>query len=93
MYGTRPARAERCLRLGILKIYIQREKKIRPQIMAVLALATSLKDLRERLCRMVVGSDVDGNPVIVDDLGIGGALTVLMKDALSPTLMQTLQGI
>lgn len=61
--------------------------------MAVLALATSLRDLRERLCRMVVGSDADGKPVIVDDLGIGGALTVLMKDALSPTLMQTLQGI
>ncbi|CBY36017.1 unnamed protein product [Oikopleura dioica] len=62
------------------------------EIMAILALATSLKDMRERLGKMVVALDKKGNPVIADDLGIGGALTVLMKDALMPNLMQTLEG-
>ena len=60
--------------------------------MAILALATSLKDMRERLGKMVVALDKKGKPVIADDLGIGGALTVLMKDALMPNLMQTLEG-
>ena len=62
------------------------------ECMAVLALATDLKDMRERLGRMVVASDVDGNPVSADDIGIGGALTVLMRDAIKPNLMQTLEG-
>eukprot|EP00897_Mesotaenium_endlicherianum_P005190 jgi/Mesen1/469/ME000101S10700 len=62
------------------------------EIMAVLALTTSLADLRDRLGRMVVGSSRAGDPVTADDLGIGGALTVLMKDAIHPTLMQTLEG-
>ncbi|CAG5078277.1 Oidioi.mRNA.OKI2018_I69.PAR.g8949.t1.cds [Oikopleura dioica] len=62
------------------------------EIMAILALATSLKDMRERLGKMVVALDKKGKPVIADDLGIGGALTVLMKDALMPNLMQTLEG-
>jgi len=61
------------------------------EIMAVLALATSLGDLRERLGKMVVGTSRAGDAVEADDLGIGGALTVLMKDALAPTLMQTLE--
>src|SRR5271166_6804970 len=52
------------------------------EIMAVLALATSLGDMRERLGRMVIGSSRKGEPVTADDLGIGGALTVLMKDTL-----------
>lgn len=56
--------------------------------MAVLALATSLDDMRERLGRMVVGTSKAGEPITADDLGIGGALTVMMKDALMPTLMQ-----
>lgn len=56
--------------------------------MAVLALATSLEDMRERLGRMVVGTSKAGEPITADDLGIGGALTVMMKDALMPTLMQ-----
>ncbi|PKA49594.1 Formate--tetrahydrofolate ligase [Apostasia shenzhenica] len=62
------------------------------EIMAVLALTTSLADMRERLGRMVIGNSKSGEPIMADDLGIGGALTVLMKDAIHPTLMQTLEG-
>jgi len=62
------------------------------EIMAVLALTTGLTDMRERLGRMVIGSSRAGEPVTADDLGVGGALTVLMKDALLPNLMQTLEG-
>src|SRR5208337_1198177 len=62
------------------------------EIMAVLALTTSLADMRERLGRMVIGSSRKGEPVTADDLGVGGALTVLMKEAVMPTLMQTLEG-
>ncbi|CAI7798882.1 unnamed protein product [Closterium sp. NIES-53] len=62
------------------------------EIMAVLALTTSLDDLRERLGRMVIGTSRAGDAVTADDLGIGGALTVIMKDAIRPTLMQTLEG-
>ena len=62
------------------------------EIMAVLALATSLGDMRERFGRMVIGSDRSGHPVTADDIGVSGALTVLMRDAIMPTLMQTLEG-
>jgi len=62
------------------------------EIMAVLALTTSLTDMRERLGRMVIGSNRKGEPVTADDIGVGGALTVLMKEAIMPTLMQTLEG-
>eukprot|EP01018_Ginkgo_biloba_P005989 Gb_40581 [translate_table: standard] len=62
------------------------------EIMAVLALTTSLADMRERLGRMVIGNSKAGDPITADDLGVGGALTVLMKDAVNPTLMQTLEG-
>ncbi|OIV91247.1 hypothetical protein TanjilG_30469 [Lupinus angustifolius] len=62
------------------------------EIMAVLALTTSLADMRERLGKMVIGNSKSGDPVTADDLGVGGALTVLMKDAINPTLMQTLEG-
>lgn len=62
------------------------------EIMAVLALTTSLGDMRERLGKMVLGNSKAGEPITADDLGIGGALTVLMKDAINPTLMQTLEG-
>lgn len=58
------------------------------EIMAVLALSRDLPDMRERLGRMVVGNSRKGDPVTADDLGIGGALTVLMKDAIMPTLLQ-----
>ena len=62
------------------------------EIMAILALTTSLADMRERLGRMVIGTSRAGVPITADDLGAGGALTVLMKDAIMPTLMQTLEG-
>ena len=62
------------------------------EIMAVLALATSLNDMRERLGRIVVGSNRAGEPITADDLGVGGALTVLMKDTIMPNLMQTIEG-
>ncbi|XP_018013307.1 C-1-tetrahydrofolate synthase, cytoplasmic isoform X2 [Hyalella azteca] len=62
------------------------------EIMAVLALTTSLEDMRARLGRMVVASDTAGNPVTAEDLGASGALTVLLKDAIRPNLMQTLEG-
>ncbi|CAK9172913.1 unnamed protein product [Ilex paraguariensis] len=62
------------------------------EIMAVLALTTSLADMRERLGKMVIGNSKAGDPITADDLGVGGALTVLMKDAINPTLMQTLEG-
>lgn len=62
------------------------------EIMAVLALSTSLKDMRERLGRMVVAHSFAGDAVTTDDLGVSGALAVLMKDALKPNLMQTLEG-
>ncbi len=62
------------------------------EIMAVLALTTGLADMRERLGRMVIGASRGGEPVTADDLGVGGALTVLMKDAIMPNLMQTLEG-
>ncbi|XP_041950503.1 monofunctional C1-tetrahydrofolate synthase, mitochondrial [Alosa sapidissima] len=62
------------------------------EIMAILALADDLTDMRRRLGSMVVGSNRSGQPVTADDLGVMGALTVLMKDAIKPTLMQTLEG-
>jgi methylenetetrahydrofolate dehydrogenase (NADP+) / methenyltetrahydrofolate cyclohydrolase / formyltetrahydrofolate synthetase len=62
------------------------------EIMAILALATDLKDMRRRLGRIIVAMDKSGNPVTAEDLGAAGALTVLMKDAIKPNLMQTLEG-
>ncbi|XP_077180004.1 C-1-tetrahydrofolate synthase, cytoplasmic [Paroedura picta] len=62
------------------------------EIMAVLALTDSLEDMRNRLARMVVASSREGIPVTTEDLGVSGALTVLMKDAIKPNLMQTLEG-
>ncbi len=61
------------------------------EIMAILALTTGLEDMRERLGRMVVGTSRAGEAVTAEDLGAAGALAVLMKDALMPTLMQTLE--
>jgi len=62
------------------------------EIMAILALATSLRDMRERLGRIVIGTNRSGDSITADDLGLGGALTVLMKDTLMPNLMQTIEG-
>ncbi len=65
------------------------------EIMAILALVDGyrgLADLRERLGRIVWGFSKDGRPLTAEDLRVAGAMTVLMKDALMPNLMQTLEG-
>ena len=62
------------------------------EIMAILALTTGLADMRDRLGRMVVAVNRAGEAVTAEDLGVAGALTVLMKDAIKPNLMQTLEG-
>jgi methylenetetrahydrofolate dehydrogenase (NADP+) / methenyltetrahydrofolate cyclohydrolase / formyltetrahydrofolate synthetase len=62
------------------------------ECMAILALSNDLADMRERLGRMVIGTSRSGDPVTCDDIGAGGALTALMKDAIKPNLMQSLEG-
>src|ERR1700728_3022085 len=62
------------------------------EIMAILALATDLADMRDRLGNMVIGSNHAGEPITADDIGVSGALTVLMKDTIMPNLMQTIEG-
>jgi len=62
------------------------------EIMAILALTTSLADMRERFSRVVVGTSKAGEAITCEDLGVAGAMTVLMKDAIKPNLMQTLEG-
>jgi formyltetrahydrofolate synthetase len=61
------------------------------EVMAILALAKDLRDLRERIGRIVFATDRNGEPLTAEDIGAAGAMTVLMKDALKPTLMQTLE--
>jgi len=62
------------------------------EIMAILALTTSLKDMRERFGKIVIGVSRSGEAVTAEDLGVAGAMTVLMRDAIKPTLMQTVEG-
>ncbi|MCH6268151.1 formate--tetrahydrofolate ligase [Neobacillus citreus] len=61
------------------------------EIMAVLCLATDIKDLKSRLARMVVAYNYNKEPVTVGDLGVSGALTLLLKDAVKPNLVQTIE--
>src|SRR5215208_6632884 len=61
------------------------------EAMAILALSTSLHDMRSRLGRIVIGADAYGNPVTAEDLKAAGVMTVIMKEALKPNLMQTLE--
>ncbi len=61
------------------------------EIMAILALTTSLQDMRERIGRMVVAYDKGKKPVSAEDIGAAGAATVLMKEAIKPNLMQSLE--
>lgn len=61
------------------------------ELMAILALTTSLADMRMRIGRMVLGWTDDHRPITAEDLGIAGAAAVLMRDAIKPTLMQTLE--
>lgn len=62
------------------------------ECMAILALCTSLKDMRERLGNMVVAASRAGEPITCEDIGCAGALTALLKDAIKPNIMQTLEG-
>lgn len=62
------------------------------EIMAILALTTDLRDMRERFGRIVIGTSHKGEAVDANDIGVAGALTVLMKDAIKPNLLQTLEG-
>lgn len=62
------------------------------EVMAVLALASDLQDMRERFSRIVVGRSKSGEGVTAEDIGAAGAMTVLMRDAIKPTFMQTLEG-
>ncbi len=61
------------------------------EVMAILALTTSLKDMRERLGRIVIGFTDDKKPVTAEDIGAAGAMAVLMKEAIRPNLLQTLE--
>ena len=62
------------------------------EIMAILALASDTKDMRARLGRIIIGLNTDGDPVTAEQIGCAGAMMVLMKDAIKPNLMQTLEG-
>jgi methylenetetrahydrofolate dehydrogenase (NADP+) / methenyltetrahydrofolate cyclohydrolase / formyltetrahydrofolate synthetase len=62
------------------------------ELMAILALTTGLEDLRDRIGRVVIGTNRSGGAVTVEDLGVAGAATVLMKDTIMPNLMQTTEG-
>lgn len=62
------------------------------EIMAILALAKDMEDFKQRIASMVVAFDKKGGPVTADDLGVTGALLVLLKDTVDPNLMQTLEG-
>ncbi|MBD1559736.1 formate--tetrahydrofolate ligase [Vibrio sp. S9_S30] len=63
------------------------------ELMAILALALDLKDLRKRIGAIVLAYDLDGHPITAEDLKVAGAMTVTMRDAIEPTMMQTLEGV
>lgn len=82
--------------LGGVKNGVPREDgfdiTVASEVMAVFCLASSLSDLRERLSRMVIGYTYDDEPVTAGDLGATGAMTALLRDAIKPNLVQTLEG-
>ncbi|MBI2196654.1 formate--tetrahydrofolate ligase [Candidatus Daviesbacteria bacterium] len=88
-------RALRHIIIGLNKEGMLRETgydiTVASEVMAILALTSGLKDLRERLGKMVVATTRDGQPVTAEDLKVAGAMTVLLKDAIKPNLMQTLE--
>jgi formate--tetrahydrofolate ligase len=61
------------------------------EIMAIFCLATSIEDVKRRISNIVIGYNVDGDPVLASDLNTAGAMTVLLKNALAPNLVQTLE--
>ncbi len=81
--------------IGLARGFVRKsgfDISVASELMAVLGLATDLQDLRERVGRCVVGYTYNKEPVSCEELGCAGAMTVLLKDALKPTLMQTLEG-
>ncbi|HOO43340.1 MAG TPA: formate--tetrahydrofolate ligase, partial [Bacteroidales bacterium] len=62
------------------------------EIMAILCLSKDMDDLKNRIGRIVLGYEHDGTPFYVDDLGVAGAIAILLKDAIHPNLVQTLEG-
>ena len=62
------------------------------ELMAILALSLDLKDMRRRIGKLVLALDTQGQPITAETLGVAGAMTVIMSDAIEPTLMQTLTG-
>ncbi|UJF18714.1 formate--tetrahydrofolate ligase [Vibrio sp. SS-MA-C1-2] len=63
------------------------------ELMAILALSQDLQDMRQRIGKIVLAYNLDGKPVTAEDLQVAGAMTVVMKEAIEPTLMQTLEGV
>ncbi len=87
----------RHVRLGIGEaVELQREGEFHitaaSEVMAVLALATDLQDLRHRIGRIIVAETTDGMAVTMEDLRVAGAMTVLLRDAIKPNLVQTTEG-
>lgn len=74
---------------------VSREDKfditVATEMMAVLCLATSIEDFREKVSKMIVAYDYDNNPVTVDDIKATGSVAVVMKEALKPNLVQTIE--
>ncbi len=62
------------------------------EIMAILCLSKDLEDLKQRIGKIILGFKHDGTPFYVDDMGVAGAIAILMKDAIHPNLVQTLEG-
>lgn len=88
--------------LRVIETGLSEEKNIVPredgfdisvasEVMAILCLATDIRDLRERLSKIIIGYNEEDNPVTVKDLKAEGSLTVLLKDAIKPNLVQTLE--
>ena len=73
-------------------VWLQFDIAVASELMAILALTQDLADMRQRMDKIVVAADSKGRPVTACDLGVAGAMTVLMKDTVKPTLMQTLEG-
>ncbi|WP_087023002.1 formate--tetrahydrofolate ligase [Thaumasiovibrio subtropicus] len=63
------------------------------ELMAILALSNDLQDMRQRIGKVVLAYNLDGQPVTAEDLQVAGAMTVTMREAIEPTLMQTLEGV
>lgn len=81
--------------LGTLKGYTREDGfniTVASEIMAILCLSNDIFDLKDRLGKMIIGTNRKGQPVFVKDLGVEGAMTAILKDAIKPNLVQTLGG-